>query len=315
MDSTQARQVRLMGLMQRLPQDRPFTTAEATACGLSFRALRALVSEGLLTHPLRGVYHSSSIAESLTLRVQVLRLVVPRHCVVTDRTAAWLWGAERVLPPGAHLAAPQVSLFCPPGSRLRNKLVDSGQRMLRLSDIESVEGLQVTTPLRTACDVGRLLHRDQAIGVLDALSALDDFRVEELIEEAKRFKGFRGVVQLRYLAPLIDKESGSPGESTLRLRWLEAPLPRPKCQAPVRAPNGGHYYVDIGLPERRFGAEYFGEEFHDEEVREHDEGRLEWMRTSEDWLIVVARKHNVYGQDQDITGMLIAGARECGLIR
>ena len=172
-------------------------------------------------------------------------------------------------------------MFCLPGSRLRNKLVESGQRMLLPSETEMVDGLRVTTPLRTACDVGRLLHRDQAIGVLDALGALNRYDAPQLLAETARFKGYRGVRQLRYLAPLVDKRSGSPGESTLRLRWLEVPLPRPECQVEVCGPDGRSFFVDIGLPDRRFGAEYFGEEFHAEEQREHDENRLSWVRERE----------------------------------
>ena len=315
MDSARlCRDLDVMERVRRLPPDRPFTSKVAREEGLTYDVLRRLVQFGVLLHPLKGVYYVAGLPDSLGLRVAVLTLVVPRGAVVTDRTAAWLLGAERVLPPGAHLEVPPVSMFCLPGSRLRSKLVDSGQRMLRRTDTELVGGIRVTTPLRTACDVGRLLHRDQAIGVLDALAALNGFDVPELVAEAERFKGFRGVRQLRYLAPLVDKRSGSPGEGTLRLRWIEVPLPRPECQVEVSAPDGRSFFVDIGLPDRRFGTEYFGEEFHGEEQQEHDEARLEWLRDREAWTITVARKHNVYGAGQDIDGLLIADARACGLI-
>ena len=308
------RQLALMELAKRLPPDEPFTSSYALEQGLTYAALNCLVADGILAHPVRGVYHLAGIPDSLSLRVRVLRLVTPAGAVVTDRTAAWLWRAERVLAPGAHLEVPAVSMFCPAGRRLRNKLVDSGERMLTTRDVAIIDGLKVTTPLRTACDVGRLLHRDQAIGVMDALAALGRFSMAELVDEARRFKGFRGVVQLRYLAPLVDKKSGSPGESTLRLRWIEVPLPRHECQVEVPAPGGGSYFVDIGLPEPRFGAEYFGEEFHGEEERDHDEERLSWVRDTGDWTITVARKHNVYGQSQDIDGLLVRDARACGLL-
>ncbi len=308
------REQALMRLCGRLPRDRPFTTAHARQCGVSYAELRVLVLRGLLVHPVRGVYYAGRLPDSLALRVAVLKLVTPPNAVVTDRTAAWMWRAERVLAPGAHLEVPPVSLFCLPGSRLRNKLVDSGQRMLRPRDVEVVDGLNVTTPLRTACDVGRLLHRDQAIGVMDALAALGRFTVEDLVAEAARFKGFRGVVQLRYLAPLVDARSGSPGESTLRLRWIELSLPQPECQVEVAAPDGGSFFIDVGTAQCRLGAEYFGEEFHGEAEEEHDGNRLAWLRTELGWVIVVVRKHNVYGRDQDVDALLIAGAREAGLL-
>ena len=69
-------------------------------------------------------------------------------------------------------------MFSPPGYRLRNGLVASGERMLRPEDVVEIGGLRVTTPLRTACDLGRLLHRDQAFAAMDSLAGLGAFSVE-----------------------------------------------------------------------------------------------------------------------------------------
>ena len=147
----------------------------------------------------------------------------------------------------------------------------------------------------------------------NSLVALKAFTVEELVAATRRFAGFRGVVQLRALAPLVDPDSQSPGESILRLRWLDLGFPRPKCQVEVPAPHGGCYWVDIGLADRRFGAEYDGEDFHTEDDAEHDEGRREWMRRTENWTIVVARKADIHGPHQDINEMLIREAHRAGL--
>lgn len=303
----------LQELLERLPPGAPFTTAQALAAGATYGALRSMVAAGLLVRPVRGVYHAASLQDSTSLRVEVLKLSTPPGAVVTDRSAAWVLGAERVLAPGAHLEVPQVSVYCRPGNRLRNKLVDSGQRLLSTADVVDVGGLLVTTPLRTACDVGRLLHRDQAIGVMDALGAVGGFSLGALVAEVGRFKGFRGVVQLRALAPLVDPRSGSPGEGTLRLRWHDVGLPWPECQVRVPGRFGGSYFIDIGLPALRLGAEYFGEEFHGPDQDRHDAHRLEWLREELDWVIVVARRDNVYGFHQDVDGLLAAAARRVGL--
>jgi hypothetical protein len=307
------RQVALLRLLDVLPSDRPFTTAEAMACGVSARCLREATRAGLLTHPMRGVYFWACLSDTLALRIDCLKLVVPAECVVTDRTAAWLWGASMALNPGAHLSVPAVSVFCPPGHRLRNGLVASGERTFAPGDVAELAGLHVTAPLRTACDLGRLLHRDQAFAAMDALAGLRSFPVDELVAATGRFAGYRGVVQLRSLAPFVDPDSQSPGESILRLRWLDVGLPRPKCQVEVPAPSGGSYWVDIGLEGERFGAEYDGEDFHTEDDAEHDEGRRDWMRRTESWTIVVARKANIHGPHQDIHQMLVKAAREAGL--
>lgn len=298
-----------------VPLDRPFTTTMATGAGVSRRQLDLWVANGALRRPIKGLYHSADLPDSLGLRIEALRLVVPESCVVTDRTAGWLWGANMILAPNEHLVVPPAQVFSPPGLRLRNGLVNSGERILASEDVALLDGIRVTTPLRTACDLGRLLHRDQAFAAMDSLAGLRCFSVDQLVEATRRFAGYRGVIQLRTLAPFVDPGSQSPGESILRLRWLDVGLPRPECQVEVPAPGGGRYWIDIGLKERRLGAEYDGEEFHTEDDAEHDTGRRDWMRRTEHWTIVVARKANIYGPHQDIDQMLRRAAAEAGLRR
>ena len=79
----------------------------------------------------------------------------------------------------------------------------------------------------------------------------------------------RGVVQLRALAPLADPRSESPGESTLRLRWLDlTSLPPPTPQVPITVGGVEVYRIDLGVPELRYGCEYDGEAFHAEHERQ-----------------------------------------------
>lgn len=301
---------RLVERYLKLPLDAPFTTASARDTGAGWNDLRRLVAAGVLRHPVQGVYCAAGLVDDLDHRIDALRLVVPGDCVVTDRTAGWLWGAPMILAPGDHLETPAVSVFAPPGRRLRNELTDSGERMLAESDAVILRGLRVTTPLRTACDLGRLLPREQALAAMDALAGLGAFSVDQLCFEALRFKGYRGVIQLRFLAPLVEPKSGSPGESGLRLRWLDVGLPRPTCQLEIPAPNGSYYLLDMGLRERRLAAEYDGEEFHGEEQRGRDEYRREWARQQLGWTIVVARRHNLYGREQNIESLLLDANRQ-----
>lgn len=303
-----------LGADAPVPVDRPFTTAEAHAAGVSRRQLDAWVAHDVLRHPIRGVFHARQLTDSLDLRLAVLRTVVPEHCVVTDRTAGWLWGADMALAPGDHLVVPRAHVFCPPGLRLRNGLAWSGERRLRATDVVVLSGLRVTTPLRTACDLGRLLTRDRAFAAMDAMAGLGAFSVAELGQEVERFKGYRGVCQLRGLPPFVDPGAQSPPESILRLRWLDVGLPRPVCQVPVRSPYGTTWWVDLGLPERRFGAEYDGAEFHGDDRREHDERRRAWLAEGEGWDIVVVRRENLFGHGRNIDQVLRQAARRHGLL-
>ncbi|MDQ6688281.1 MAG: hypothetical protein M3Z50_11850 [Actinomycetota bacterium] len=279
--------------------------------GVGPRLLGSLLEIGVLRRQLRGVYVAANAPDTLLLRAQALRLVVPEAAVVTDRTAGWLHGASRILAPNDHLAVPRVSMFSAVrGTRLRNQLTISGERGFKRGDVTVVHGVLVTTPLRTALDLGRLLHRDQAFAALDAMLRLGVFSSENLVEGVRRFRGYRGVRQLRGLAPLADGRSESPGESVLRLRWLDHPLlPRPEPQVPV-VTRLGAFWLDLGVERLRFAAEYDGEEFHGPGEERHDEQRRELLREQDGWTIVVARRRDIFGRHQRVDEWLMSGYRD-----
>ena len=289
-----------------LPITAPFTTQQARAEGVPANQLTRLVREGLLRRLLKRVYVAAQVPDSLALRADALSLVVPPGSVVTDRTAGWLHGAD-VLAPNDHLQVPPIQLFRTAGhARVRNGISSGGERTLLPQDLTVVRGLVVTTPLRTAWDLGRLLHRDQAIGGLDAMERLQAFGHDEMLGGVERFARQRGVVQLRQLAPLADGRSQSMGESTLRLRWLdERDLPAPTPQVPVLDDAGREiFYLDLGVPELKLAVEYDGQRWHGPEQVAHDEARRDWIRRERGWMITVFRRDDVYGQHED-AGRLI----------
>ena len=176
-----------------VPIDRPFLLAEAVRAGTSPYRVRMLEQHGLIRRVVKSVYVAAQVPDDLATRARALHLVVPREAVVTDWTACWFWTG--VLKSGDHRATPPLSIFHTlPHRRLRNDLCASGARALRPSDIVTTGGLRVTTPVRTAWDLGRLAHRDNAIGALDALLRHGTFSRDELLEGVARFKGMRGVV-------------------------------------------------------------------------------------------------------------------------
>lgn len=297
-----------------LPLDHPFTRRSALQHGLQSRELSLLCDQGYLRRLVPGVYVVTQVPDSLTLRAEALRLVVPDDAVVTDRTAAWLHGARTALAPGDHQVLPPVSVFVSRrGARLRNGLSGSGQRMLSRREVVEVDGVRVTTPVRTACDLGRLLRRDAAFAALDSLLGLGAFTRDDLWEATDRFRGMRGVRQLRGFVPFADGRAQSPGESVTRLRWLDlGTLPPPELQVEVRRPGGWSYWLDLGVEDLRFAVEYDGEEWHHRttQQREHDERRRTYLREEEGWLIEPVTKANVWGAERDIEGILLAGHRE-----
>lgn len=290
--------VALLGDDAPVRLDAPFTTATAVEAGVSKRLLSELVDRGLLRRLLHGVHVATQVPDSLRLRVAALKLVVPAHAVVVDRTACWLHGVD-ALPRSAIHDLPDVDIFSQSDSRIRRTGVASGVRDLLPRDTEELEGLIVTTQLRTACDVGRRLWRYDAIGALDGMLRVGVDQ-GELLAEIDRFKGQRGVVQLRELAPLADPRPESPPEGALRLHWIEADLPAPEPQIWVHDDDGTPLYrIDLGHREVRYGVEYFGREFHDGDSREADEARLSWLQAHRAWTMDVFDKNAVYGRRPD----------------
>lgn len=289
------RDAALLGDDSPLPIDRPFTPSYAASAGVGPRLRRRLIEVGLVRPMLRGVLVATQVPDSLAIRVAAVRLVVPEHAVVVDRLAAWVHGVD-ALPRSAIHELPALDVYSRAGSRMRRESVRSGVRDLTARDVCTIDGLQVTSPLRTACDLGRLLWRYDALGALDGfLKAGVDAR--ELAAEVERFKGFRGVVQLRRLVPFADPAAESQPESALRLHWHEAELPWPQTQIWVYDGEVRRFRIDLGHEETRYGAEYFGEEWHDEDRRDHDEKRIRWLEDDRGWAMDVFVKEHVYGQD------------------
>ena len=287
--------VALLGPDAPLPIDRPFTYAEAKGQGVGPKLLAQLVGSGHLRRMIHRVYVATQVGDSLGLRARALKLVVPDHGVVVDRTACWLHVVD-ALPRRAAYEMPPLEVYSTAASRTRRSGVASGIRDLRPVDIEVVDGLRVTTKLRTACDVGRLVWRYDAIGALDGLVRSGLSR-DELSDAVDRYKGYRGVLQLRQLVPIVDPLAESMPESALRLHWHESDLPWPECQIWVHDDDGRPVFrIDVGHREVRYGVEYFGAAFHGDDEKEADEARLVWL-ARHGWTMDVFGKDQVYGMD------------------
>jgi hypothetical protein len=292
-----------------LPLDSPFTAAVARAEGVSRHRLGEWCAQGLLRQPLRRVYVVAQLPDTTRLRAECLALVVPEDCVICDRHAGWLHGAEMVLAPGEHLDVLPISVFRPSGhGRLRNDLSLSGERNLRPSDVTEVMGIPVTTPVRTAWDLGRVRRPEVALSAVDQLLRLPGFPVEEFLCGVERFRGMRWVTTLRVIAPLADARAESPPESALRWYWLVAGLPCPQPQLEIWRNDLFIARVDLANEELGYVAEYYGEEWHGPEEAAHDEGRVEAVERA-GFEVDVFRKENVYGQRRDVETLLVAGAR------
>ncbi len=291
-----------------LPHDQPFTRSDATSAGVSRRSLDCLVAEGLVRRPVKGAYVGTHLADSPELRAACLKLVVPDDCVVVDRHAGWLLGAEMILAPNEHLGLRPLSIYRPSGhGRLRNGLSASGERNLRDDEIIEIHGIRVSTPLRTAWDLGRVRWTDEAISGLDAMFRLNAFSREEFLAGIDRFRRMRWVTTLRAIGPYADGRSESPGESVLRLRCIDCDV---RVDPQVEVLRDGRVFarIDLANEERLFGFEYNGTEWHssDEQV-DHDRRRGDEL-ASEGWLLRAFGTEDVFGRARACEAVIRATA-------
>lgn len=278
----------------------PFTLTDAARLGIPRHRVHLAVRDGVLRRVLRGVFVRAEVPDSIELRAAAASIVVGPSSVITDRTAAWVHGVD-VLTHGEHDALPPIeSCVLRWKSRSRRHGVDGRTRDLADDDIMIISGVRVTTPLRTALDLGCNLHRKDALAALDQFIRIHGLTCDALATAVMRYFRRRGVVQLRQLIPLADGRSESPRESWTRLAIIDAGLPVPEAQFWVEIDGVPTYRVDLAYPRLRVAIEYDGEEFHDrtEQQRLHDAERRAWLE-AHGWTVVVVRNGDFTGAGLD----------------
>jgi hypothetical protein len=236
----------------RLPIGEPFTPAMAARAGIGRAVLDRLHREGRVRRLLRGVYLDATVATSVATRAAALALLLGDRQVVVGVTAAWLHGVD----------LPRADPHAPPPLEVRGRTPERyDARPVRYAghDLQVIDGVRCTTPLRTALDLGRRLAPDRALAALDGLLRLGEFPHSALMAGLPRFTGQQGVVQLRELAALADARADEPAESVLRLHWLHGRLPTPTPGLQVGRSGAGSVRLALGLEVHRFGAVLAGQ--------------------------------------------------------
>lgn len=271
--------------------DAPFTAAEAAARGVTPDRLRWLVRSGVIRHLLYGVYVPGDWEDTLATRAAAAAHVLPPHCVISDRTAAGLHGID-VLDYAELDVAPRLEVVSVGGAtRTRRLGVLGGERALLPDEVMSLGDILVTTPERTACDLGCLRGRHRAFGAIEAFRTRFDLSRASLSRLLPRFAGRRGVIQLRELIGLSRVGADSQPESWVAIDLHDEGYPMPAAQAWVQVDRWGRARVENAYEHLRIGVEYDGEEHHSGAADvAHDLARREALRRDADWIIVVVRK-------------------------
>lgn len=226
----------------------PFLGSEALAAtAIPERVMRAIYAP---VYP--GVYAPTGIELTASQRARAAWLWSRRRAVVSGQSAAALLGAKWVDP-----MAPAELAY---DNRHAPKLITVHTDELLDGEVIEVDGISVTSPARTAFDIGRrTTSRLRALQRLDALANATDVKVADVEEVIGAHRGARGLLRLRRVLPLLDGGAESPQETRTRLVLIDAGLPRPQTQIRVFDEYGDFVArLDMGYPELRVGIEYDG---------------------------------------------------------
>lgn len=249
---------------------------------------------------LHGVFRLSTVADSQETRVQAVMLVVRPFAVVCDRTASWLHGVDTFKYRELEILPPIETMVLRGNNRVRRSGCVGGIRDLRGEDVMHMQGIRVTTPLRTAMDLACKLNRFEALAVLDGFMSRHGLSHADFTSQVARYRRRRGVIQLRRLIRLADPRAESSGESWARMAILDAGLPTPELQYWVHEADRQLYRLDLAYPKHRVAVEYDGQEFHlSAEQRAADKFRRDWLR-SQGWTIIIVDKNSFSPEAREV---------------
>jgi very-short-patch-repair endonuclease len=279
----------------------PFRGSLAVAAGL--------VTPAMLRGPrfrrlFPDVYVLASVPVTLALRSRAAHLLANGKGVLAGYSAAELLNAS------CGPADAPAELVLPHRMRSRPDLWVR-QELLLPDEIQLVGDIAVTTPLRTAYDLGRRAPLVEAVAAMDALAHAAGFNPADVLMLLRRHLGARGSAQLPQVVELSDRRADSPMESRIRVALRLGGLPLPVLQHPV-----GPYELDLAYPAVRIAVEYNGRDHLEPDQALHDLRREAYL-TREGWIVlrfgayeVMYRPGRIAAQ---VRAQLVAAARRAGL--
>ncbi|MGN7976628.1 hypothetical protein ACTJJ4_03575 [Microbacterium sp. 22195] len=196
------------------------------------------------------------------LKVLAVRAASPgRGPIYSHVSAAVVWGI-----PLYRLGNAPVQLVID-GERHSRVIAGVVRRDMQLADADilEIDGLRVTSLIRTVFDVARESTFEMAVGCAEAAlrrASVVGHEVDVDAEQAWRsaamrltLPGLRGVRRARCVLEFADGRAQLPGESVSRVRLLQLGFSRYDLQVPVTGAAGNRYWLDFAFP----GAKTFGE--------------------------------------------------------
>ncbi len=202
----------------------------------------------------RGVYAERGVQVDAEVRARAAWLYSGGAAVLAGRSAAAVHGT-RYLDPHAHaeLIRPRSA-----SKRTSGALVVHNEDLMP-AEIGCVQGMRVTSPARTAFDLGRRIPGDAAVVLLDALFQATSVSTADVLRVAESHPRAVGSPRLRAVLPLVDGGAESPQETRTRLLIVRHGLPAPQTQVNVHDEDGIFCArLDMAWPQWKVAVEYDG---------------------------------------------------------
>ena len=181
--------------------------------------------------------------------------------------AGWLWSRRTAVLAGlsasAALGAKWIDADTPVELIHTNRRPPTGiivhtDRLLE-AETRIAGGLPVTTPARTAFDLGRRLTLEDGVECIDALMNATGVKPLEIEAVMSRHPRANGLCQLRKTLALVDGGAESLYESRTRLLLVQAGFPRPETQIEVFDHHGFFVArIDMGWRDYQVGVDFEG---------------------------------------------------------
>jgi hypothetical protein len=252
---------------------------------------------------LRDVYIGHDAPVDHGVWCAAVALVLPPGAAIGGLSAAYLHGAPLVRPDSP------VSVVLPRGQQIRRReqRIVVHYTVLEATDLTSLgpadppalraagqpapgtadpaaltaAGLPLTTPERTAFDLGRRLRRADALVAVDALLRTGSLDLGKVAGLARERRHWPLISQLNEILRLADARAESPMETRMRLLFHDAGLPAGEPQVEVREQDG-HLIgrVDLGWRTRRLAVEYEGDHHRERDQFRRDIARVNALRAA-----------------------------------
>lgn len=260
------------------------TRRQAHVAGMTDRMIRTRLAQGRLLSPAPNVLLLPGAPETWRQRLLVACFAGGASCMASHRAAAALHGFDGFQPRLLEVTVDRTQYYRPQQGIVVHTTTD-----FAIPDRCVVDGIPVTTPLRTLLDLGAVVHLHRLEEALDSAERDGLVEREELrsVLEIVRCQGRNGVGPI---AALLEDRRGRQPRSVLErkmLRLLKAHgLPRPECQYRVVRPDGQLADLDFAYPKERIGIEVDGQIGHATRRQRRNDYRRSNQVTIDEWRML-----------------------------